>query len=143
VLERDNEGSADIAFTLKFTKARQRTPENRADFATVKITLEGDVWSFKTNEPIANNQTARTPSPLGSKFHSALFDALAVCGKPNPKTASRPAVTKAEWEAECIRLGLIDVDEPDSKRALISKYRRELIAAEWIACNGDFVWSIK
>jgi hypothetical protein len=52
-------------------------------------------------------------------------------------------VTKLEWGAECVRLGLVDIDEPDSKRALISKYRRELIATEWIACNGDFVWSIK
>jgi hypothetical protein len=143
VFERDKEAMADIAFTLKFPKGRQRTPENRADFATVKITLEGDKWSVETEEPIADKQAARIPSPLGRKFHSALLDALAVCGKPNSKTAGRPAVTKAAWEAESIRLGLLDIDEPDSKRALTSKYRRELIATEWIACNGDFVWSIK
>ena len=52
-------------------------------------------------------------------------------------------MTKAVWESECIRLGLVDINEPDSMRALMSKYRRELIATEWIACNGDFVWSIK
>ena len=74
---------------------------------------------------------------------SDLGDALAHCGKPRPESASRPSVTKLEWGAECVRLGLVDIDEPDSKRALISKYRRELIATEWIACNGDFVWSIK
>jgi hypothetical protein len=41
-------------------------------------------------------------------------------------------VTKAVWESESVRLGLVDIDEPDSMRALISKYRRELIATEWI-----------
>jgi AAA domain len=143
VLERYKESQADIAFTLRFTKARQRTPANRADFATAKIILEGDEWSVETDEPIGNKQPGRIPSPLGRKFHSALLDALAVCGKPNSKTAGRPAVTRAAWESESIRLGLVDIDEPDSKRALISKYRRELIAAEWIACNGDSVWSIK
>jgi hypothetical protein len=31
----------------------------------------------------------------------------------------------------------------NSRRALVSKHRRELIGANWIACNGDFAWSIR
>src|SRR5712671_3407536 len=104
VFERDKEAVADIAFTLKFPKGRQRTPENRADFATVKITLEGDQWSVEIEEPITNKNAARAASPLGRKFHGALLDALTVCGKPRSTAAGRPAVTKAVWESECVRL---------------------------------------
>jgi AAA domain/DnaB-like helicase N terminal domain len=42
------EGSdSDIAFSLKFTKARERDPTNRADFEPVVITLGNDQWSVK------------------------------------------------------------------------------------------------
>jgi hypothetical protein len=37
-------GSTDIAFALKFEKARNRTPDNRADFDTVQIQLADDRW---------------------------------------------------------------------------------------------------
>ena len=36
--------STDIAFALKFEKARNRTPDNRADFETVQIQLADDLW---------------------------------------------------------------------------------------------------
>jgi len=36
--------SADVAFSLKFEKARSRTPDNREDFATVQIQLAADRW---------------------------------------------------------------------------------------------------
>jgi hypothetical protein len=36
--------NTDIAFALKFEKARNRSPENRADFATVQIQLADDRW---------------------------------------------------------------------------------------------------
>jgi len=59
-------------------------------------------------------------------------------------------VRKSEWWPEVERLGLIDPlsSESDTKaaacrRALISKYRTELIGAGWIAMNGEFVWSIR
>ena len=53
-------------------------------------------------------------------------------------------MTNAEWVSERTRLGLLDADRPDnSRRALISKYRLELLGANWIACNGDFAWIIR
>jgi hypothetical protein len=36
--------NTDIAFALKFQKARNRTSDNRADFATAQIQLTGDRW---------------------------------------------------------------------------------------------------
>ena len=139
ILQRNKESAADIAFTIEFTKARERTPENRSDFAKVTITLDQDQW---TVAGVENAKPRKSLSPLARKFHDALGDALAHCGKPRSESASRPSVTKLEWEAECVRLGLVDNDNPDSKRSLLSKYRRELLAANSVGCNGNYLWQI-
>src|SRR6516165_7234795 len=45
LLERVEQPSADIAFQMKFTKARERRPDNRADFEPAVITLVDDRWT--------------------------------------------------------------------------------------------------
>ena len=52
------------------------------------------------------------------------------------------AATTGMWQvAECVVLGLIDPSaKPDSARALFSKNRRDLVAAKYVACNGDLTW---
>lgn len=60
-----------------------------------------------------------------------------------PQSAGRPSVTEDEWQRELIRLRLLDAAKNHSMRALFSKHSRELIAAEWIACNNHIVWAIK
>lgn len=47
LLEAIERPEADLAFALKFTKARERTPRNRDDFAPMIITLTGDRWAFE------------------------------------------------------------------------------------------------
>jgi hypothetical protein len=83
---------------------------------------------------------------MGRKFHAALRDAVAHTGKVHPQSAGRPAVTSRQWSDECVRLGLLDGSSEKhiqaSNRARMSKYRSELVAAEWIACNADIVWPI-
>jgi hypothetical protein len=132
---------ADIAFTLKFAKARERAPHNRADFDAATITLAGDRW-----EAEGAAKPRGKPSPVGQKFHSALLDAVAYDGAVQPQSAGQMAVTTRQWSGECVRRGLLDgSQEPRtqaSNRAQISKYRRELVAAECIACNGDVVWPL-
>ena len=44
VLEAAERPDTDIAFNLQFRKARERTPENRDDFADAIVTLERDCW---------------------------------------------------------------------------------------------------
>ena len=41
LMERDEADNTDLCFSLKFTKARERTPENRADFEPVTMRLIG------------------------------------------------------------------------------------------------------
>lgn len=139
---------ADIAFKMKFTKARERTPDNRADFEPQIITLERDQWFSAPVEPPKRQSAApraKPPSPVGVKFHDALTDALAHIGERRPEAAGLPSVTMAQWQAELDRLGLLpDGDDAKKKRsALVSKYRIELAAANWIAINAGFIWSIR
>jgi hypothetical protein len=128
-----------LAFQLEFTKARERSPENRADFDPASIWLDDDnIWrsSAKLSKP------RKPPSPQGRKFFDALTDAVAKSGVRRPESAHRPSVTKREWKAECCRLGLVDTEKTEKQQAtVVSKYRLELLALDWIACNGDFVWS--
>lgn len=130
----------DIAFSLKFTKARERAPHNRADFETMTVTLSGDQWKA---EPAARRPAGKQPSPLARKFFDALSDALSVVGQLRKQSANRPSVTEEEWKGEARRLGLLDKDKPDSERSLWSQYRRELLGCSWIAYNGGFVWTTK
>ena len=141
-VERDG---TDIAFSLSFTKARERTPENRGDYDPVVITLANDQWVV---EGESAPHKGRSPSPLGQKFYEALLDALASgCVSSSPQSANRPAVSNPTWMSECVKRGLLDATSDDriknKNRALFSKYRRELVACEWVACNGDLTWSIR
>jgi hypothetical protein len=130
----------DIAFELTFTKSRERGPHNRNDFTPATIVLRDDVWQI---EGEGLRGPTKPASPVGQKFYAALLDAISVSGTPRPQSAGYPSVTKASWEAECTRLGLVEREPENRKRALLSKYCRELIAINWIACNGDFLWNIK
>jgi hypothetical protein len=145
MLERIKESPADIAFTLSFTKSRERAPHNRADFESVNVTLENDHWDSGST---ARSTSTKPPPPKARPFHSALLDALAGKGTRRPQSANRPSVTMSEWKAECCRLGLLDANPGDRRRqnsqaAVFSNCRRDLIAAGWAACNGDYAWSTK
>jgi len=124
---------------------------------------EGDCWSFELR-PIEigvdrNGDTIRScyveimqeperqvtakaahVSPLGMKFLNALHNALA--GDDTVMHLGRRAVTLELWKAECCALGLLDRDKPGGDKSLWSKYRRELIAANRIACNERIAWTI-
>jgi hypothetical protein len=142
-----------VEFKLRFLKARERSPKNRSDFETMLISLEQDQWHSKpaasARLPPRRRSTASgaTPSPQARKYHEALLDALSHCGEPRPQSANLPSVTFDEWRGELRRRGLLKDGDTrataSSNRALISKYRQELIAAEWIACNEEIAWSIR
>jgi hypothetical protein len=140
-----------LAFKLKFLKARERTPENRGDFATVIITLERDQWFVQAADDdtkpkqatAAIRPKAKSPSPLGAKSYDALSDAIIAYGEPRPQSAGRSSVTEDEWKTELTRLGVLNGEKPDSQRALVSKLRQQLLEANWIAVNDGYLWSIK
>jgi hypothetical protein len=58
----ENRNGADVAMTIRFTKSRRRTPDNRADYEPVELELSRGIWTFKTTDA----ETATTQAtPLG------------------------------------------------------------------------------
>ena len=101
----------------------------------VKIALVSDRWEHK----VAQSSSKGRITPTARKFLDALVNVLAGGGVTTFQgwTAS----TTSMWQAECVVLGLIDPSaKPDSARALFSKNRRDLVAAKYVACNGDLTW---
>jgi hypothetical protein len=123
----------DVSFHLEFQKARERTPETRRDFEEVTIALVADEW-------ICSAATLKRgkPAPLELKFLEALHDALA--GDGTTKYQTWNAVKAEQWRAECFRRGLLDQAKLVSARTLFNRYRRDLIAHNLIACDGELVW---
>lgn len=53
-------------------------------------------------------------------------------------------MTFDQWQAECEWRGLVDKGGPGNRRrALMWKYRAELIACNWVKSEEDAVWSIR
>ena len=80
---------------------------------------------------------------VDSASFSSFFDALveAATGNDANRMFGCPAAKFDHWKAECISRGLIDAqDKPNVIRAMLSKYKLELIAANWIACNDTMAW---
>jgi hypothetical protein len=130
-------GDTDVSFKLTFKKARERTPATRFDFQDVKIALVNDRWKYE----LTDTRRPGKVSPQTGKALDALTNVLAG-DQAVTVSANRRAAHRDQWQAECALLGLIDPDKPHSARTLFNKFRRELVAANRIACEGDFSWLI-
>lgn len=126
----------DVSFTLSFKKARERTPATRFDFQDVKVALVNDQWEHEATE-------ARRPdkiSPRCQKALEALQNVLAG-DQATMLPGNCRAAHRDHWQAECTLLGMIDAAaKPHSARTLFATFRRELVAANRIACEGDMTW---
>jgi hypothetical protein len=131
----------DVSFSLEFRKARERTPTTRADFQTARIALTGDEWTVEAPATAPPGHV----SPLGLKFLTALHNAIGSAGaeQHNGRRSARLEL----WRVECLALGLLEIEPgkplPAAARSLFSKHRRELIAANHIACDEAHAWLVK
>jgi hypothetical protein len=137
-LAKAERADTDVSFKLEFRKARERRPDNRADFQEVNISLVNDQWACDA----ASGSSRTKVSPMAMKLLEALLN---VVGGGETSKSKRlhgcHAVHSDDWKAECELLGLLDPKGPkNSQRALFSKYRRELVAANKIACEGEYAW---
>jgi hypothetical protein len=143
-LSEDQRAPNETAFTLSFDppgKARRRTPDNWNEFAPHTIRLREDQWTSEPTEGVAGGK-AKIP-PSRAIFHSALLDAIAHAG-------TRPGeTTKAAWESECVRRGLIEASGSDDdcrvrdrRRAPWRKAMSDLLAGRWIAIDDERVMDL-
>jgi AAA domain len=134
-VKRDN---TDISFNLSFDKARERRPENRNDFAKTYVYLIFDEW--RSDKAVA--KPSKPPSPMAVKYFEALTNVVASGGGARTKRLhGLVAVHNDDWKSECELLGLLDPQgKANSQRAKFSSHRAELVAANKVACEGDFTW---
>jgi hypothetical protein len=135
LLTEEERGDTDLSFALTFKKARERTPETRSDFQDVKIALVFDQWRHEVTEAARPAKV----SPLTGKGLAALTNVLA-SEHAVMLPGNRRAAHRDHWQAECARLGLVDMDKPHSARTLFNKFRRDLVAANRIDCEEEFSW---
>ena len=129
-LEKIERPDTDVSFQSSFRKARERTPETRNDFADMQIALVNNRWIWNSIDGAPKLKV----SPIAEKFFEALCDAC------DQRYLDCPAASLDVWRAECSKRGLLDREKPDSVRAMFSKQRLALIAANRIACNETMAW---
>jgi hypothetical protein len=129
----------EVSFSLTFKKARERTPATRFDFQDVKIALVNDRWEHEVSEALPSGKV----SPRAEKALEALTNVLA-SDQATMLSGNRRAAHRDHWTTECNARGLIDLaKKPDSARTLMNTFRRDLVAANRIACEGDLQWLIR
>ena len=128
-LDKNEDEETDVSFTLSFRKARERTPENRLQFADTDIKLLGNKWQHEAGSHKDDL------SPVGEKFFQALKLATTIGGLLS--AFGWPTATIDKWKEGCVTVGLIDPEgKPDSARTLFNKYKLELITKNWVRCDA-------
>jgi hypothetical protein len=129
----------DVSFSMSFKKARERMPATRFDFQDVRIALVNDRWEHEVTE-------THRPQPISPQTAKALDALTNVIASDHAvaMTGGRRGAKSEHWKTECVLLGLIDAEaKPHSARTLFAKFRRELVAANRIACEEELSWLIR
>jgi hypothetical protein len=140
LLEPLSEDDEMIAFTFKCPKARERTPDNRDDFAQTIIRLVDDEWEF---HPVSLRDQ-NDPPQQAQKFYRALQDAIAENGVDR---GGKMMVTFPQWDEEAENQQLIKPTGEDersnkTRTSTINRNRRQLEEAGWTKKTGVFVAAI-
>jgi AAA domain-containing protein len=72
-LDRVKREDTDVSFSLRFDKARERTPETRDDFRLLNVTLIDDVWQH-TIDKSAGQQSSKGETTIRAAINEALID---------------------------------------------------------------------
>ena len=111
LMERIEVPGADLSFSFKFTKAREKTPENRADFEPVTMSLQDDKWTY--------SQTPTPKTQLGLN-QRVMLGILA--------DAMPAGLEQEEWHAKAKEAGittrqrLYEVKRDLKERKLVHEY---------------------
>jgi hypothetical protein len=128
----------DVSFSMSFKKARERTPATRFDFQDVKIALINDRWEYELTQ-------AQRPDKIAPQTARALDALRNVIAGDNvvSSTGGHRSATREAWMDELALLGMVDLKEKGhSARTLFLRWRRELVAAFRIGCEGDLSWPV-
>jgi hypothetical protein len=140
LMETIERAQADIAFSIKFTKARERTPDNRSDFEPAVITLANDTWSSERGERV------RTKRGTKDRALELLQDAITREGVIPPASKHIPpntyCVIEGVWRRYC-EMGCISEGTPDAARMAFKRAAGKLIKTGLVAKWDLWVWILK
>lgn len=137
ILEKVERPDTDVSFTLSFKKARERTPATRREFQDVTVALVNDRWEGSLEQRPMAHQTIQ---PAVQKALEALINVLA-SDQATILPGNRRAAHRDHWAVECDARGLIDLHgKAVSARTLMNRFRRDLVGANYIACEGEMQW---
>ena len=128
---------------MEFKKARERTPETRADFTPMKVWLIDD-WNWSGDDGTAGKVNRR----LSDRQRLAL-DILVDCavdhGKPPPVAFGLPsglsAITIDIWRDELFARGVIDRDAANPREDF-RRIRSGLAARKLIGERDSLIWRV-
>jgi hypothetical protein len=143
-LGEDQRAARETAFTLSFEppgKARRRTPANWDHFAPHVIRLQDDQWTSETVTEAGPREVKIPPSRV--VFYEALIAATVRDPFPTRDGTMPGSTTREAWEAACVHRGLIDAGGGAERRKSLRRAQTDLIAARWIAIEGNRVTDLK
>lgn len=130
----------DIAFSIKFTKARERTPDNRADFEPAVITLSNDEWFSERGGIAARKSSAR------DRVFELLKDTIARHGTIPAASEHIPpetyCVNEDLWRQVC-QAGCISEGSPEAERKAFYRAAKRLVEAGLVGKWQKQVWAVR
>jgi AAA domain len=140
LMERIDRPELDIAFKLTFTKSRERSPENRADFEPSVIMLAEDRWLSERGGHVRTKRNAK------SRALELLQDALAREGTIPPACEhippNTPCVTLGLWRELCRQGCISDSDDKEAVRQAFHRATKGLIGTS-VEKWDPWVWVIR
>jgi hypothetical protein len=140
IMEKVHDPDSDLAFSLKFTKARERTPESRDDFEPIIMRLKGDQWTYEMADAAAK------PSGQANVALNLLKKAIAEGGTIPPACnhipPGVPAVKESLWRKYCYQGAITEGDNPEAQRKAFNRSAKRLQELGKIGVWDEWVWSI-
>ena len=135
----DTDGD-DLTFSLEFTKARERTPENREEFEDVTITLKGDHWELAKGAGLRGKKVPASVQTAFAMLHKALDEA----GERPPASEHIPehvrCVRLSLWKKYCEMGAITKSDNDDAFRMAFTRAGDKLQQLGLVAVWGEYVW---
>ena len=141
LLEAVDKPEADLAFALKFTKARERTPGNRDDFEPMMIMLVGDRWMSEAG----GRAEASKPRHIDRAFE-LLRDVITREGTVPPANDHVPqgslCVTEGLWRRYCKAGFILESDNDATFRSAFHRAAKQLLETGRIGKWDLWVWIV-
>jgi hypothetical protein len=132
---------------VEYAKDFEEGAKTTSHLETVAVGIDPDgdeMTSLIVRECEASRSEGQAKGAVNAQAMRALEALQNVVGSDQAITmvpGNRRVAKKSDWWAELVQRGMIEPeDRPESAKSLFYRWRRELIAASRIACEGDLTW---